>query len=332
MAVDGLVFCYNKGCGKRFDLQANDDGVCQFHPGGPIFHDALKGWSCCKKRSTDFSEFLSIPGCTMGKHNEVKPPEAEKPPKANNEVIVCKPPPQPLKPKDPNDRPSSNEPKQKLKQVIGASLRTALDKKLKELSLMQLNADTDGKSEEVKIGTSCKRNACKGCYNGEDSNKGKCQYHPGEPVFHEGMKYWSCCQRKTSDFDTFLDQEGCETGTHLWIKPESDKQKVGCRTDWHQTPSTVTLSVFAKVAMPDKCLIEANQVSCSIHITFDGGKSIFEKQIELREVIDPSKSDVKLLGTKVEINLRKAESCSWASLEMPVQKEENNSKAKEGDH
>ncbi|XP_034637767.1 uncharacterized protein LOC117882976 isoform X2 [Trachemys scripta elegans] len=36
---------------------------CVYHPGVPIFHDALKGWSCCKKRTTDFSEFLSIKVC-----------------------------------------------------------------------------------------------------------------------------------------------------------------------------------------------------------------------------------------------------------------------------
>ncbi|XP_033739622.1 cysteine and histidine-rich domain-containing protein 1-like [Pecten maximus] len=326
MATDSLVLCYNKGCGNRFNLQENKDGDCQYHPGGPVFHDALKGWSCCKKRSTDFSEFLSIPGCAKGKHNEVKPPEAEKPPKSDNEVIVCAPPRQPVKPKDPNDRPSIAEPKQKLKCVVGASLKTVLEKKLQELSLIQQNADTDGKSEEIKVGTSCKRNACKACYNGEDSNKEQCRYHPGIPVFHEGMKFWSCCQRKTSDFDNFLDQEGCEIGTHMWIVPESDKQKVACRTDWHQTPSTVTISVFAKVAVPDKCVIEANQVSCNIFITFDGGKSVYEKQTELREVIDPAKSDVKMLGTKVEINLRKADSCSWSTLEMPAKKAEDNSK------
>ncbi|OWF43946.1 cysteine and histidine-rich domain-containing protein 1-like [Mizuhopecten yessoensis] len=284
MAADGLVQCYNKGCGKRFDLNANNDGDCQYHPGGPVFHDALKGWSCCKKRSTDFSEFLSIPGCTNAKHNEVKPPEAEKQQKPDNEVIPCEPPRQPVKPKDPNDRPSASEPKQKLKCTIGASLKTALEKKLKELSLIQQNADTDGKSGEVKIGTSCKRNACKSCYNGDDSNKEKCLYHPGTPIFHEGMKFWSCCQRKTSDFENFLEQEGCETETHLWINPESNKQKIACRTDWHQTPSTVTISVFTKVAVPDKCLIEANQVSCNIFITFEGGKNIYERHIELREV------------------------------------------------
>ena len=31
-----------------------------------------KGWSCCKKRVTDFGEFLAIPGCTAGAHNPVK--------------------------------------------------------------------------------------------------------------------------------------------------------------------------------------------------------------------------------------------------------------------
>ena len=50
--------------------------VCVFHPGVPVFHDAmkvrlcilllfiyfsLKGWSCCKKRCIDFTDFLNIP-------------------------------------------------------------------------------------------------------------------------------------------------------------------------------------------------------------------------------------------------------------------------------
>ena len=34
---------------------------CAHHPGVPVFHDAYKGWSCCKKKCTDFTEFLNIP-------------------------------------------------------------------------------------------------------------------------------------------------------------------------------------------------------------------------------------------------------------------------------
>ena len=33
---------------------------CRHHPGYPVFHDAYKGWSCCKKKCTDFTEFLNI--------------------------------------------------------------------------------------------------------------------------------------------------------------------------------------------------------------------------------------------------------------------------------
>jgi len=35
-------------------------------------------------------------------------------------------------------------------------------------------------------------------------------------------------------------------------------------------------------------------------------------------VIDPSKSRVNLMGTKVEVNLKKMEPGSWSSLELSV--------------
>uniref|UniRef100_A0A8D2I9J9 CHORD domain-containing protein n=1 Tax=Urocitellus parryii TaxID=9999 RepID=A0A8D2I9J9_UROPR len=73
------LLCYNRGCGQRFDPENNSDDACTYHPGVPVFHDALKGWSCCKRRTTDFSDFLSIVGCTKGRHNSEKPPEPVKP-------------------------------------------------------------------------------------------------------------------------------------------------------------------------------------------------------------------------------------------------------------
>ena len=51
--------CYRK-VNDLFSCSAS----CQFHPGQPVFHDALKGWSCCNKRSTDFTEFLNFKVCT----------------------------------------------------------------------------------------------------------------------------------------------------------------------------------------------------------------------------------------------------------------------------
>uniref|UniRef100_A0A2K5F4T1 CHORD domain-containing protein n=1 Tax=Aotus nancymaae TaxID=37293 RepID=A0A2K5F4T1_AOTNA len=67
---------YNQGCSQHFDPEINSDHACTYHPGVPVFHD---GWSCCKRRTTDFSYFLSIVACTKGRHNSEKPPEPVKP-------------------------------------------------------------------------------------------------------------------------------------------------------------------------------------------------------------------------------------------------------------
>lgn len=58
----------------------------------PYFHDAYKGWSCCKKKSVDFTEFLNIKGCELSMHSNQKPPEPEKP---KQDVVVEEPPPMP---------------------------------------------------------------------------------------------------------------------------------------------------------------------------------------------------------------------------------------------
>ena len=68
------------------------------------------------------------------------------------------------------------------------------------------------------IGTACKNRGCKSAYKGTESNEEECVYHPGVPVFHEGLKSWSCCKKKTTDFATFLEQLGCEKGNHVWVK------------------------------------------------------------------------------------------------------------------
>lgn len=324
------VLCYNKGCGKNFCLDKNEENSCQHHPGGPIFHDAMKGWSCCKKKSTDFTEFLNIPGCTKGYHSNEKPKPKEKAPDDNpqlkNDVIVVEGPKYPA-PKPVTDFVECKDPLNPLKVTVGDSLKKALDKQMQQLKLETTESDQCKGDTVVEIGTSCKNSACKGTYQGEDSNREVCTYHPGFPVFHEGMKYWSCCQKKTSDFDNFLDQVGCETGDHLWVKPETSAVKKSCRFDWHQTNKQVVISVFSKVPFPDESYAKANRLQCSIHIVFEGGKSIFERTINLWSEVNTEQSHVKMLGTKVEIILQKCEAFSWPSLE--VKQKDNDVEQKE---
>uniref|UniRef100_A0A667WSZ7 Zgc:92429 n=1 Tax=Myripristis murdjan TaxID=586833 RepID=A0A667WSZ7_9TELE len=309
------LLCYNRGCGQRFDSDQNDDGACLFHPGVPIFHDALKGWSCCKKRTTDFSEFLSIQGCTRGRHSNEKPEEPLRPEvssekgetkHANGKEIIYQGPKSAEKLQ--RERPSSDEAMVKLAQKVSASLAQVLEK-----------LDISNRTEREKKGQwppecvcVC---VCVCLYQGPETDLEVCTYHPGAPVFHEGYKYWNCCCIKTIDFNAFLDQKGCSTDKHCWI-PKQNKKKVACRHDWHQTGNTVVVTIYAKNANPEFSTIEANSTVLSCHIQFENDK-VFKKDFHLWGVIVVKQSSVNMVPSKVEITLRKADSVAWGKLEDP---------------
>ncbi|NXX99731.1 CHRD1 protein, partial [Centropus bengalensis] len=158
------LLCYNKGCGQRFDPEHNAKDSCLYHPGVPIFHDALKGWSCCKKRTTDFSEFLSIKGCTKGFHSKEKPPEpfsqeeTSNGPKEKPAELIYQGPKSAEKMQ--RERPSSDEPRQLLPIKVSRSLEQALEK----LNLSSKDEAPEGReaAAQVRAGTTCKNAACKG--------------------------------------------------------------------------------------------------------------------------------------------------------------------------
>ncbi|KAM9425453.1 cysteine and histidine-rich domain-containing protein 1 isoform 2-T2 [Pholidichthys leucotaenia] len=296
------LLCYNKGCGQTFDPDKNKEDSCAFHPGVPIFHDALKGWSCCKKRTTDFSEFLSIKGCTCGHHSNMKPQEPLRPEvssdkgeikRTNDQEIIYQGPISAEKLQ--KERPSSEEPMTKLPQKVSASLTQALGK----LDLSKRGENEMKESKTVMHGTRCKNSGCKTVYQGPETDMEVCTHHPGPPVFHEGYKYWSCCCIKTTDFNAFLDQKGCTTGKHRWV-PKQDKKKVACRYDWHQTGNSVVVTIYAKNANPEFTCIEANRTV----------------------VVDVKQSSVNMVPSKVEITLRKADLVAWGKLEDPNYKPE----------
>jgi len=119
MSADKLVMCYNKGCGLKFDPALNKEDSCTFHPGAPIFHDAYKSWSCCKKKSTDFTEFLNYKGCATSFHNPDKPVE-EKPlvdKSTADEVVEYRPPV-----RQSLDRPSFDSPLTLIEPKVGKIL------------------------------------------------------------------------------------------------------------------------------------------------------------------------------------------------------------------
>ncbi|NWI16604.1 CHRD1 protein, partial [Crypturellus soui] len=322
------------GPARRFSPSRADS--CVFHPGVPVFHDALKvsgargagaaaraavahppvscpaaqGWSCCRKRTTDFSEFLNIKGCTKGYHSEEKPPQpfsrdetSEKPKaKLGAELIIQGPA---SAERMQRTRPSSDEPRQLLPIKVSRSLEQALEK-------LELSAKEEAQGEG---GGAVAPLLVPQIYQGPDSDAGTCTFHPGVPVFHEGMKYWSCCAVKTTDFGAFLEQPGCSSGRHCWAD-KGDKKAVSCRQDWHQTSSHVVVTVYARNPLPALSTVKANRTVLEVHVVFEGDK-VFQAELELWGVIDAGRSCVTMVPTKVEIALSKASAVPWARLELP---------------
>ncbi|XP_072387948.1 cysteine and histidine-rich domain-containing protein morgana [Diabrotica undecimpunctata] len=311
-----LLQCYNRGCGQKFDPEKNNKDSCRHHPGEPVFHDAYKGWSCCNKKCTDFTEFLNIKGCTLSKHSDIKPVEPEKPVVKDidvNEVIEVKPIVQAAL-----ERPSFNTPLV----IMKAEIAPSLQQQLKTLENKQ-EVKITNLSGEIAIGTTCKNGGCGKTYEGPQSNDTICTYHPGVPIFHEGLKFWSCCKKRTTDFNAFLNQIGCETGTHIWNKEATDDASVQCRWDFHQTGSHVVVSIYAKEYCPKESIVKINPVRMYAKLVFpQQSNASFLLDTELKGIINVEASQVTMYGTKVEIKMKKAEAGSWSKLGTPVTAEQ----------
>lgn len=69
----------------------------------------------------------------------------------------------------------------------------------------------------------CTRSGCRKEY--DDQSTESCIHHSGSPVFHEGLKSWSCCNETNKpvlDFDDFVKIPGCTTAErHTDAKPKT---------------------------------------------------------------------------------------------------------------
>jgi hypothetical protein len=291
-------FCVNKGCGKEYsEVEGVQNSECNFHPGSPVFHDALKGYSCCSKKVTDFDAFMKIPGCSIGKHSNQKPlpPAKVEPIKAQ-----VKEAPKPVAVKD-----------SKVETFTAGDLD--LTPKPKEIPKVPESEQHDQLNAEITSGTICKRPTCGTKYIDQSSRKEKCVHHEGVPVFHEGSKGWSCCKKRVFDFDEFLKLPGCKTAKHRFTNG-GEVVVVECRQDWYQTPDRVILSIFAKKLNKSRCGVEFGAKNVKVDLEFMDG-SVFKFHSELFQPIKPEESKFSVLSTKVEIVFIKANGISWAAIE-----------------
>ena len=198
-----LVRCRNYGCQAMFDPSNNMPTACRHHVAPPIFHDTKKGWTCCPKKMVyDWSEFESILGCTTGPHSTEDP-----------KLKFAASPTVALAAKA-NERHA-----QKLKSVKefndenpdAVSAASSARKTMEAAKSRPVQKDKEGRIK-------CVRKGCNKWFFTHENNDKACRYHPGQAVFHDTKKYYSCCSKRVAyEFDEFLKIEGCTTGCHSGV-------------------------------------------------------------------------------------------------------------------
>ncbi|KAI5815044.1 HSP20-like chaperone [Pyronema omphalodes] len=290
--------CAHKGCEKTF---TDPEEECHYHPGAPIFHEGQKGWQCCKPRVLTFDEFLTIPPCTVGKHDTTAPILA---PVQTSGPGSQKHPEVPAPSVDGSGRETYGVPASKpLPQARATPPPPKVEKPLEQ----------DPEGAVVEKGMKCKRLACGKEYDGGDRAEESCTFHPGVPIFHEGSKGYSCCKRKVLEFEEFLKIKGCTTNRHCYIGEKKDEELVECRNDFYQTYTNVIVSIFAKKVEKETAVVEFEERVLKVNLPM-ADKKRFKAEYPLYGPIDPAGSTFKIMGTKVELNLKKADATSWPTL------------------
>ena len=248
-----------------------------------------------------FEEFLTIPPCTTGKHSTTAPTlapvqtsgpnagssqkhtEVSAPSSTSADGIESYGTPKPL----PTITPSATPPPPKVEKPL----------------------EQDPPGAVIPAGAKCKRNGCKAVFPGGDRHldNEKCVFHPGAPIFHEGSKGYLCCKRRVLEFEQFLKINGCAKSKHLFVgapKSEEEEQLIECRNDFYQTYTNVIVSIFAKKVDKESAKIVFGERELNVDLPMPDNKR-FKISYPLYGPIDPEKSTYKIMGTKVELNLKK---------------------------
>ncbi|KAJ3340022.1 hypothetical protein HDU93_007571 [Gonapodya sp. JEL0774] len=269
-----------------------------------------------------YSIASSSPGCTAGRHEPV--PDAtstsSSAPKPSGNVSKSQPTAVPTGPSLVSKSESGVETYGNAGGLAGAAnprapkLETAQDAPQENTEPQMKEEDlNDAPDAVIEVGTQCKRKTCGATYKDNSSREDECVFHPGEAIFHEGSKGYSCCSRKVLEFEEFLKIKGCKTGKHRFVDVKPVKQRVQCRHDFYQTQTTVHISFYAKKIDKEKSSISFEGQALKVNLQFlDGTYFIYDTT--LSQPIDPAESKYTFLSTKVEVVLRKRNGISWPAI------------------
>ena len=164
------------------------------------------GWKCCKPRVLTFDEFLSIPPCTTGKHS----------------TVDDTPKPEPVQPTEDGSKgaplavkPISVSANRDSESAAASRVPIAAQPVASSPQVPDPESESDDPSIPIPPNTTCRRRGCNvsssGTADANSRENEKCVYHPGQALFHEGTKGWTCCRRRVLEFDEFMKIEGCRS-------------------------------------------------------------------------------------------------------------------------
>lgn len=272
---------------------------------------------------------MEIPPCTTGVHSTTdKPPAMEEKPQQDDAALAKK-----------IDNLNASAPTRQPIQAAQAAPSPPPPPP---------ESEDDDPNLEIADGQDCRRRACGAKYKKGSSRDGeKCVHHPGVPIFHEGSKGYSCCKRRVLEFDQFMKIEGCKTkDRHLFIGSgkkgtgvSTDEEVLstvryvshprlqrrvsksrggtdcGSRHDFYQTSANVIASFFLKKIVKDTAKVEFRSKELALDLkTSDSPPKKYTAEVPLFGTIDPEKSSFKIMGTKLEVVLVKADGASWPVL------------------
>lgn len=204
----------------------------------------------------------------------------------------------------------------------------------------------DDPSLPIPDNATCRRRGCNAQYTSPRDIKGeKCVYHPGQPIFHEGSKGWSCCKRRVLEFDQFLKIEGCkEREGHQFVGRKKEDEEEGeeelldevryvnfffqisnqvttvlltgesLRSDFYQTETTLTFSLYLKNINRDTATVTfPDSTSMAVDLPTSDNKR-FKQTMPLFAAVDVEKCKWKVMKTKFEGVLVKQEAGGWPTL------------------
>ncbi|KAL8688505.1 MAG: hypothetical protein Q9218_005603 [Villophora microphyllina] len=184
-------------------------------------------------------------------------------------------------------------------------------------------SDSDDPSVAIPPNKTCRRRGCNATSSVDTSSSSRddeeCIYHPGQAIFHEGSKGWSCCKRRVLEFDEFMKIEGCKRKKrHMYIGSNKQDGKeealLTVRHDYYQTLTTVIASFFLKKIDKERAKIDFPSPSEMVLDLPTTDNKRYKANVPLFGQIDTANSKSKIMGTKLELTLVKLDGASWPTL------------------